>query len=122
MMTRQEMFNKAWHGVIEQGGPSVARETDACVYRGENGFRCGIGHLIADDIALRWDKGGYGVSSLEAIQLVEAGFTPRDRAFLTALQNAHDDAARASCFMAAFKGKMHGVADWFNLSVPETGP
>ena len=50
-MTKQETFDIAVRGVILQGGPSV-RNTESgrrCVYRGPNGRKCGVGHLISDE-------------------------------------------------------------------------
>lgn len=44
---KQTIFDAALSGVRAQGGPSVLN--NGCAYRGENGRKCGVGHLLRDD-------------------------------------------------------------------------
>lgn len=49
MMTRQEIFNKAYAGLRDQGFVrSVVGEYN-CRYRGPNNTKCAFGHLIPDE-------------------------------------------------------------------------
>ena len=47
-MTKQEFFNKSVAGVIKQGALSK-NFTGHCLYRGPDGLKCAIGHVINDD-------------------------------------------------------------------------
>ena len=60
---RQADFDKAWHGVIAQGGPGVMfndwqRRAVPC-YQADNGDRCGVGHVLGD-AAATWSEGDVG--------------------------------------------------------------
>jgi len=46
-MTKQEMFDKAARGILDQGGPS-ATDNGTCKYRCANGRKCAAGHIIPD--------------------------------------------------------------------------
>lgn len=50
MSTYQEIFDKAAAGIIAQGCKSmIDRDGDpTCAYRGENGHKCALGHLLSD--------------------------------------------------------------------------
>lgn len=48
-MTRQEIFDKAYTVILEQGIPSIDPDMERCVYRGPNGVRCVAGHFITDE-------------------------------------------------------------------------
>ncbi len=57
--TMQEAFDKAVSGVIAQGCQSVnPTDNTACMYRGKNGAKCALGHLLEDS-----QIGGYGEHS-----------------------------------------------------------
>jgi len=50
-MSVQKLFEDAIIPVIEQGGPSYFRVfINSCRYRGPNGRKCAIGHLIPDEL------------------------------------------------------------------------
>ena len=49
-MTAQEAFDKAVAGVRAQGYQISMDEKTNCVYRGPNGLRCAVGHLIPDEL------------------------------------------------------------------------
>lgn len=44
----EEMLNQVREGVIKQGEPSILGDT--CRYRGPNGLKCAVGHIIPDEI------------------------------------------------------------------------
>lgn len=48
-MTDQELFNQAVRVIINQGDPSINRESGQCVYRNSNGRKCVAGHFIPDE-------------------------------------------------------------------------
>lgn len=55
MLTNQEIFTKVVTALMQQNAKSsMARYEDPtdtrCLYRGPNGLKCGIGHLIPDDL------------------------------------------------------------------------
>lgn len=47
-MNNQQAFTTAIRGVLMQGRKST--ETNTCLYRGPNNLRCGVGHLIPDNL------------------------------------------------------------------------
>lgn len=49
-MTAQEAFDKAVAGVRAQGYQLSLDEKTNCMYRGPNGLRCAVGHLIPDEL------------------------------------------------------------------------
>src|SRR5687767_3057774 len=56
VLSKQEMLDKVWDWfVVQKKGPSVSETPTgkACMYRGENGTKCGAGVLIPDD---KYDK------------------------------------------------------------------
>ena len=120
-MTPQEMFNKAYLGVIQQGQKSVKNKGHSvCAYRGLNGIKCGIGHLIPDDLAKAWDQ-----SSNSAILLIQAtkehpipDFIQQNKLLASAIQAAHDNSAMID-FIEDFKDRMAAVAKDFKLTIPQ---
>lgn len=44
----QDLFDRVVTAVIEQGRPSM--EDGACAYRGDDGAKCAVGHLITDEV------------------------------------------------------------------------
>lgn len=105
---KQEIFTKVWNGMKYQGfrlslGYS-SRQIEAPMYRGRNGCKCNIGHLISDE---KYNPRFEGVivekihedAPYEDVQreLNEAvGFdseTAEDLQFFSELQSIHDDAA-----------------------------
>jgi hypothetical protein len=86
------MFSKAVSGVIDQGGPS--RFEESCLYRGPNGRKCGIGHLIEDkDYLKEMDdhtvNGGCDVSNLYEREVLPS-YLGSNLEFLVSLQCLHD--------------------------------
>lgn len=121
-MTPQEMFDKAYLGVIQQGSKSE-NAIGGCVYRGQSGNKCGIGHLIPDDLAKAWDKRTN--SSIAHIRETEAypipDFIKNNMALACAMQAAHDYCANYDhyAFIKEFKYRMEQVAKDYKLTIPQ---
>ncbi len=91
-LNRQEVFNKVVRGLHLQGGPSIG--DGGCLYRGPNGRKCGIGHLITDEHYDRNIEGNMAASG-DVINCVRKSLnalieTEEDFSFLVALQKVHD--------------------------------
>jgi hypothetical protein len=124
-MTRQEIFDKAFLGVIAQGKKSARYNAQGqyigCRYRGPDGLKCAIGMLVDDETATHWDIFG-GVHDV-AKEFVLAGdplpewMTEENMEFLELIQSAHDDPT--GDFVHGFILRMKSVAKHFGLSVPE---
>jgi hypothetical protein len=112
--TLQSAFDTAYNGVIAQGGPSMD-EAGTCLYRGPNGRKCSLGHLILDEeYDPNWDKkGGAAASGLP----LTGGVTLYR--LVEKMQEAHDYAAKAEDFMGLFENLMSQVAKDFNLTIPQ---
>jgi hypothetical protein len=48
-VNNQELYNQVVLNIINQGGPSIDDESEACVYRNENGRMCAAGPFIPND-------------------------------------------------------------------------
>ena len=119
-MDTQQAFNKAYLGVLKQGGIS-RDEYDTCVYRIQKGKRlmkCGIGHLIAKkDYTPAMEK--KDVEDLSNKELLPSHLCRLSLEFLMDLQMAHDDVKPASKTpLEDFKQKMRVVAANYDLTVP----
>lgn len=119
-MTRQEMFDKAARGVIAQGGPSGVRRFNAiyCKYRGPNGRKCAIGHLIEDDEAAETLDACSVAQTVGALARRGFLFSVKDADFLQRIQSAHDIAALSDDerFIREFREAMRGIAARYDLS------
>ncbi len=119
----QEAFNKAVIGVFKQGGASM-NERKVCAYRGPDGRKCAIGHLLADD---QYDKRfeGQGIGEYRLFgSIARSGYASVSVDLLVALQKAHDSSARIAKtddaeFLELFASDIISIADEFDLIVPE---
>lgn len=113
-VTLQELFDQAWRGLAAQGWQSSWSD-GRCAYRGENGRRCAVGHLIHDD------EYSPGMEGLEVHALAEEGKLPArlvPHAWeLDAIQDCHDHAYN----LADMKRRMRSFAAQRGLTVPEVG-
>lgn len=94
--TAQQVFEYVVGKVLEQGKPSVHPDRPSvCVYRGEGGLKCAVGHLIDDDELARWlDCHEGAVMSFTKDMYAKLdwdGMTHKE--LLIKLQQCHDDAA-----------------------------
>ena len=121
-MTPQEMFDKAYLGVIAQGEKST-KPDGSCAYRGQNGSKCGIGHLIPDDLAEAWDartNSSIGhIRSTKAYPIPE--FIRTNIGLACAMQGAHDNCDQYDhhAFIKEFKYRMAQVAEDYKLTIPQ---
>jgi hypothetical protein len=120
---RQEAFNKALFGVRAQGGPSMREQPGdgypQCAYRGPDGCKCGVGHLIPDE---KYEDRFEGKPAWEGAIMEAVGLhSTDDPAFLQALQKAHDEAALGmrKNFISNFNAGMVKVADKYGLEYTE---
>ncbi len=88
----QKAFDKACSGVLYQGGKSMIN--NSCAYRGNNGRKCTIGHLLTDAQIKKYRVHENMPSSLFSPSLIKTLFPgiPLAKAdqFLSSLQWAHD--------------------------------
>lgn len=129
-MTPQEIFNKAFTGVVKQNGPSVRpgtslKNSTVCAYRGENGFACGVGHLVDDETAREWDMIG---SISDVFRDLEDDLPPwviDNIMLLEEIQTAHDRAYEETRndddFIPTFVSWMRAIATRQHLTVPSHG-
>lgn len=116
--TIQELFDRAWHGLREQGWKRAVNEQGTCQYLvPETGCRCAWGHadlsLTSDNIYSGnvADLHKYGVGL--AARLDSAGL-----AFAKRLQLAHDGAAAESADNT-MEMRLRRLAAAYTLTVPE---
>ena len=112
-MTRQDMFNRAYRGVLAQGGQATDPDTGRCVYFDpETNRRCGVGHVLPLPIAKAWaerNEPGVRAVSLRAVEEFGVDYEEHSE-FLESLQLAHDS--------GDFKENMTLVAKKWGLEVP----
>lgn len=87
MPITQEQFDTVLFGIRKQGGPSKD-DSGTCRFRGVNGRKCALGHLISDDNY----RPSYEPCSVS--YLVSAGVLPDiGAADAGAIQSIHDTSA-----------------------------
>lgn len=115
-MTRQEMFNKAYLGVLAQGGLGKSA-TGGCMYTTPDGKHCGVGQLLTPE-QLAMIRRDDILNSDTPKELVKANILPADFdvAFANVLQETHDNAND----LQEFAEDMTTLADAYGLTVPES--
>ncbi len=135
----QVAFNKAYLGVIAQGGASSPAIVPGCFYR-HDGKKCGVGHIIPDDhYDLMFDNAGEqrlgcdtDIESLLRCTDTSAGITAALIAggipepveyipFLQDLQDIHDTNVTSEVYIETFRKQMKGLARKHELEVPGEG-
>lgn len=118
MRSRQEAFDIAVRAVLQQGKPSMNGPTSCC-YRGPDGTKCAIGHLIADkDYHRDWDR---KARSANHKPICMAAGLPGDATFLLALQRCHDTNADSHAFITLFKADARRLANIYKLDASCVG-
>ncbi len=90
-MTRQEMLHKMVAGMESQGWVKscLRGNEDLCVYRGDEGRKCAVGHLISDE---EYDANMEITSNgIEELNYEYDLFNDEDIYFLEECQTAHDN-------------------------------
>lgn len=108
-MTEQEMYDKVKAALIAQGRASI-NEYGTCFYHSPDGARCGVGHLIPDDLyktRMEYLSIGCVLDAEPALDDL-IGFA---RGLLSDIQQAHDNAAVCGTpFVPAVVGSLERVA------------
>lgn len=120
----QRIFDKAFKGLQSQG---FVRSTlrGACQYRGLDGLRCAIGHVLPDDVyepSMEGNNVGYLLCEEDFRKRFEGSQDPAakdllgaDEDFLAEMQDAHDE----SCSAYTMEKYLKSVAADWGLTVPE---
>ena len=126
-MQRQEMFDKAYNGVLDQGFPAWSGEQGMCTYY-ENGRMCALGLILGEDLARDWAFRGvvdvWDALHTDGLEVPDWVYEEVD--FLAQIQEAHDtDAGYAvvegevDAWRESFKNKISIIAKMYRLTVPE---
>ncbi len=136
-MNKQEIFDKAYIGIIKQGKPSMT-PLGTCKYETKDGSRCAVGMLI-DEAELRKSMDSFEPSGISDIihkvtdedgdsvsDLKLPAWIINENELLTDIQGAHDFAGRdiledkeRSEFLPEFTERMKKIALNYGLNVPE---
>lgn len=96
-MNPQEMFDKVFKELFNQGRPSVGRNPrstlTACLYRSPDGAKCAGGLFITNEQYTEEMENQGGINNINEIH--KLGFSPDEIEVLTRLQQAHDGAAKS---------------------------
>lgn len=120
-MTPQEIFDTALNGVIKQGRKSVNQDGD-CAYLSVEGMRCGVGHLVPEDVARSLDtfQSDTRIASIldrhQGRELVPAWMV-QNRCLVEDIQDAHDMAEAGPSFIDDFVARMKYVAQTRGLKI-----
>ena len=119
-MNKQEIFNKAYKGVMTQGCRAVGR-LGACQYENAQGNKCAIGHCLPGGHEAFTAVGNIWAVLNNHPDLKEHfGIEgPGDGNFLTSLQRAHDDCRDPDSFVVVYGGNMRAIASRHDLTVPK---
>ncbi len=116
-MNRQEAFDKAYKGIVAQGCISLLDNSFNCAYRGADGAKCAVGHLITDEQITKYAIGNT-VAVYSFPEELIAELLPEDddaMLFFEELQGVHDGAGGVS----EFKTRAAKFAKEYKLTVPE---
>lgn len=118
----QAAFDKSTAALLAQGAKSfgeVPNVGSACLYRGPEGRKCAIGHLMSDEqiafFEIKEDTNVWTFPSGLLNQLLPEVDEAIGAKFLSELQRAHDRAS-PSTFVADFTRVANEVASCYNLT------
>lgn len=139
-MTPQEIFDKAFAGIVAQGKPAFSDES-GCEYMKEDGSRCAVGVLLDEETAKSWTEAHVG--AIDDLmydfrqyhsRMGEEGATYKvtvpqwvidNVGLLESIQVAHDASARLvyatspELWLENFVERMKTVAKNYQLNLPE---
>ena len=120
--SRQELFNRAWHGVVNQGCASM-NEGSGCLYNGPNNTHCAFAHMVPPELRPKLKENKYYAFQL-GIPEIAAYFgatSDTDKRLMSMMQAAHDNAHNQNGLgvIEYFKRRMREIAHLFNLTTPE---
>lgn len=104
--TRKQVYEFVLASIIEQGKPGSEQTSwgnSVCVYRGDDGVKCGVGHLVTDSDLKKAIKFSGGVNSKSSVNNLDINSLiydldlldksdKEDVNFLESMQATHDDA------------------------------
>lgn len=122
----QELFDRAVQGILTQGCPSFLVEksygipSGGCAYRGVNGSKCAIGHLLTDEQIKEYNI-KEGSSPEEFPSKLISEFIPDMSCcavleFMMDLQNMHDKSTSSNDFLKEFRIQADDFAEKWNLN------
>ncbi len=118
-MTRQEMFDKAYLGMLKQGGLAQGKE-GLCYYTNPTtGRHCAVGLMLDEQTLAQLQLDGRNLSKVTKItKYLPEGF---DVEFAQTLQEAHDQ-ARGPDDLPNFIYAMEQIATLYGLAIPSPVP
>lgn len=90
-MNRQEIFDTVLTKLREQVYRSDSSGVGGCAYRGSNGRKCAVGHLIPDAIYSREMENKTVGALIRTFRDVLPDYINNNQEFLRELQMAHDE-------------------------------
>jgi hypothetical protein len=115
----QELFDRAVKGILQQGKPS--RASANCLYRGPEGAKCAVGHLISDEqiktFKIKEGDAADGFHPDLYATLMPGVYVPTAKSFLLSLQMVHDGSNRSN-FLEVFNQRAIAFAKEWNLTPP----
>jgi hypothetical protein len=120
MLTKQEMFTRAWNGLRAQGWKLSINPSGSCRYKSPDGYRCAWGHVDPYGTD-RPEAEGIGVRRLarEGIGIAAVLKGP-ELSFAGKLQAAHDDSASGNNpSRSDMEANLRALAAEHGLEVPE---
>lgn len=113
MSNEQNIFTMAYVGLALQGFKKSVDDVDVhCMYRGENGLKCAIGHCIPDE---EYREEFECIDGIFAIMNGVSSLKGMTLHFLKHLQDCHDNATSPE----NMKSRLINFANWHNLIIPE---
>lgn len=113
-MTNQTIFDNTYKYHILQKNPPGVDSSGMCVYRGEDGCRCGIGVSIPDNLN---PKGLCGPID-SVVYEVGTFFDKCSLLLLTKIQSCHDGSAKTRSFHKQYEISLREIAQKFGLTIP----
>lgn len=129
---KQALFDRAVKGLASQGfAPSYLPDNGTCAYRGEDGKRCAVGHLIPDavykpemeghnalDLLAPGSSWGAGLRATDLEGMagydIDEGQEQELAEFLFGLQGCHDSTASPG----VMRVELQDFADLHGLALP----
>lgn len=113
MLTKQEMFNRAWTGLKAQGFTRAWTAETGCVYAAPDGRRCAWGHV---DLSLTAeDEDDTSIPNLRAAGIgLAAELDGPGLTFALVLQDAHD----VAYVPGHMETRLRALAGHYGLTIP----
>lgn len=112
MLSKQEMFNRAYIGLKSQGFKQCVREDGECLYSNGSGMHCAWGWINPDTTL----EEGDGLADYGNIDKIYAELDASGKDFARALQNLHDTNNNPKVMERA----LYRFAGLYNLNIPST--